>query len=388
VASITRFDLDYPQLLLVVFALCVSAALLAVAGTSSASFGAYNADWNGASGLDGEASAVGVDAQPIRETAAYGDVPANGTIAVVLAPDDPYGPDAVGRLDRFVREGGTLLVAGDYGPYANALLADLGVNARLDGRTLRDERYYYRSPALPIARNVSEHRYTRDVSQLTLNHGTAVQRTESGGPNASNRSRVLVNSSAFAYLDGDSNGRLDGGEELGRYPVAVVEPMGEGRVVVVSDPSVFINAMLDRPENREFVRTLFGAHERVLLDGSHTAGVPPLALAVLVIRDSPFLQVLLGTGALGFIGLLARRPSPIGRARSRLERRNEGNGRSAGIARSGEVRETGVEIESTDIGPEAIEAYLVERHPDWDRERVRRVIRGIKNYRFNDRKDD
>jgi hypothetical protein len=388
VASITRFDLDYPQLLLVVFALCVSAALLAVAGTSSASFGAYNADWNGASGLDGEASAVGVDAQPIRETAAYGDVPANGTIAVVLAPDDPYGPDAVGRLDRFVREGGTLLVAGDYGPYANALLADLGVNARLDGRTLRDERYYYRSPALPIARNVSEHRYTQDVSQLTLNHGTAVQRTESGGPNASNRSRVLVNSSAFAYLDGDSNGRLDGGEELGRYPVAVVEPMGEGRVVVVSDPSVFINAMLDRPDNREFVRTLFGAHERVLLDGSHTAGVPPLALAVLVIRDSPFLQVLLGTGALGFIGLLARQPSPIGRARSRLERRNEGNGRSAGIARSGEVRETGVEIESTDIGPEAIEAYLVERHPDWDRERVRRVIRGIKNYRFNDRKDD
>jgi len=373
------FDLDYPQLLLVVFALGVAAALVAVVGTSSATFGAYNARWDGASGLEGEASAVGIDSQLLRDTTEYGDVPPNGTIAVVLAPEEPYEPEAAGRLGQFVREGGTLLIADDYGSYTDPLLADLGVDARLDGRTLRDERYYYRSPALPVASNVSEHRYTEGVSQLTLNHGTAIRRVESGAESGANSTEVLVNSSAYAYLDSDGNEALDGNETLAQYPVAVVEPVGAGQVVLVSDPSVFINAMLDRPGNGEFIRTLFAAHERVLIDQSHTAAVPPLALAVLLIRDSPLLQALLGVGALGVVGAVARRPAVLTAVGSRVARR---------VGRKGNGNEERTDLEDGSLGPEAIDAYLRERHPDWEPERVRRITRGVKNYRSKSRNDD
>jgi hypothetical protein len=372
-------DLDYPQLLLIAFAVCVAAALVAVVGTSSATFGTYNARWDGASGLEGEASAVGIDSQLARDTAEYGDVPPNETIAVVLAPEEPYEPEAAGRLGRFVREGGTLLIADDYGSYTDPLLADLGVDIRLDGRTLRDERYYYRSPALPIARNVSEHRYTEDVSQLTLNHGTAIRGVESGAESDSNGTKVLINSSTYAYLDSDGNERLDGNETLAQYPVAVVEPVGAGQVLVVSDPSVLINAMLDRPGNRAFVRTLFGAHERVLIDQSHTAAVPPLALAVLVLRDSPLLQVLLGAGALAVVGVAARRPAVLAGMGSRVARQ-------VGRGERGERERT--EGEDGSLGPDAIEAYLRERHPDWEPERIERITREVKNYRSNDRNHD
>ena len=52
----------------------------------------------------------------------------------------------------------------------------------------------------------------------------------------------------------------------------------------MSDPSIAINAMLEREGNRAFVRSLFGGHESVILDYSHATGFPPLALAVLLLR--------------------------------------------------------------------------------------------------------
>lgn len=366
-------DLDYPQLLLGAVTLCVGVALVAAVGTSTASFGVFNAGWDGASGLREEASAVGTESEIVRNTTRYTNAPANGTIAVVISPERSYGPESTTRLRRFVRRGGTLLVADDFGTETNALLADLGVRARLDGRTLRDDRYNYRSSALVVARNVSDRPLTRDVDQLTLNYGTAIDpsRADVSGPN---RTAVLANTSEFAYLDTNANGEIDGNETLGRYPVATAEPVGEGRVVVVSDPSVFINAMLDRPDNRAFLRALLSGHERMLLDYSHVTRLPPLAAAVLAIRDSPFLGLLLGGVALGVVGLWGRRPRWLRRLVVRLRgiagRRDANGGRMA------------------EIGQREIAAFVAKRHPDWDDDRVERVTRGVMMRRYNDRNNE
>ncbi|PSP73812.1 DUF4350 domain-containing protein [Halobacteriales archaeon QS_3_64_16] len=363
------FGLEYPQLLLVGFALCVAGALVVAVGTSSASFGVYNAGWDGASQLREEASAVGTDSEIVRNTTRYKTVPANGTIAVVLSPDQLYGPGSTADLRRFVENGGTLLVADERGAGVNGLLSGLGVSARLDGRSLRDERHNYRSPALVTARNVTNHPLTRDVEQLTLNYGTAIDIERSGGAD-STRPTILVNTSSFAYLDTDSNGEIDDSERLGQYPVATTEPVGEGRVVVVSDPSIFINAMLDRPDNRAFLRTVVGAHDRLLIDYSHTARLPPLVLAILAMRESSALQLLFGAGALGIVGLWGYRPvwlrQPIVGLRDLFDR----NGKSS-------APETGID------GNE-IAALLADRHPDWEDDRVRRVTRGIMMHRHDD----
>jgi hypothetical protein len=205
---------------------------------------------------------------------------------------------------------------------------------------------------MPVARNVTATGPLTDgVDRLTLNHGTVLR----PGANAS----VLVATSAFAYLDGDRDATLDDDEVLAERPVVTSEALGAGRVIAVSDPSLFVNAMLDRSGNRAFVTNLFATGDRVLLDYSHSTGVPPLAAAVLVLRKSGLLQAgvgLVGVAAVGAWGAGLTRP---------LARRLIGASRPEGGS------------DPAVMDAEAMAAYLSRRHPDWDVERVRRVTQGV-----------
>lgn len=382
-----------PRAVLAALTVAVVLAVVVAASTTSAAFGVYNAAWDGAAGLDDVAGEAGVDARVVLDADAYPTDPAtaNGTVAVVLAPESAYAPAEVDRLDRFVAAGGTLVVAEDFGAGGNDLLAALGTATRFDGRLVRDEREPYRSPAMPLATGVADAPLTRGVDRLTLNHGTVLRvpngsatggRTDAGTGNASDDAtapvRVLVRTSPYAYLDGDRDGELDDDESLAARPVVAVERVGDGRVVAVSDPSLFINAMLERPGNRQFVRNLAAdapvtdngtgtgtgtgsgaatgatsdegpardgvvtasptptptstAGERVLLDYSHAGGQPPLAVALLVVRDAPLLQALLGGAGIGAVIAWAGRGALRARARelrstgSRPDRDDDGAG--------------------------------------------------------------
>lgn len=342
-----RFDIGYPQLVLAALTVVTVVGLVFAASSSGAAFGSYNSAWDGASELRTQAKAVGTDSEIIRETNRYSTIPPNGTLAVILSPQHSYGPTETDRIRSFVRNGGTLLIAEDFGRYTNPLLDAIGAHARITGQLLRDEQYNYRSTALPIARNISNATVMDGIDELTLNHGSPVE------PNGAT---VLASTSDVAYIDSNHNGELDTSEEIGTSPVATVESVGEGRVFVVGDPSLFINTMLDRSGNRAFVHALFGAHDRVLLDYSHAGGLPPLSVALLIVRDAPILQILLGALGIGAIGLCVRRPRFVKRL----------------------TNPTAADTESSIItGSDELAAFVRERHPEWDDERTERVIQGI-----------
>jgi hypothetical protein len=351
--SVKRFLPDYPTIVLVGLVIVVGATLVFAASTSTVAFGVYNPSWDGTSELRSQADAADLESDVLRDTNGYTSTPAEGTLAVILSPQSEYGPAEADRLASFVQNGGTLLVAGNTA-YANDVLASIGANARFDGRLLRDDQQYYRSPALPIAPNVSSHRFTAGVERLTLNHGTAV---------VPNNSTVLINSSEFAYLDTNSNGEIDDNESLGTRAVVTIEQIGNGRVVAVSDPSIFINTMLERSGNRAFIRALFQEHERLLLDYSHAGELPPLAVALLVLRDTPLLQFVLGCIGIAVVGVAVRLPELLARVRERW---------------------TGSEHTVPGAAPEELAAVVRQRHPDWDEERVQRVIQAIISRREKD----
>lgn len=339
-----------------VLALTVVATLVVSAATSTASFSAYNGAWDGGSRLDAELAAAGATPEFVTDTGRYATLPPAETVAVVLSPDEPYASAEAARVAAFVRAGGTLVVADDFGPHANALLAAVGARARLDGRLLRDDQYHYRASAFPVATVRSD--ALPGAETVTLNHATAV---------VVDGAVVAAASSRYAYLDDDADGELDAGERLGPYAVATVEPVGAGRVVVLGDPSVLINTMLDRPGNRAFLAALVGDADVAAVDVSHRTGTPPLVAAAVAIRETPALQVALGLGGVlavaAWVGLLAPLTGRLPRVR---------RGGPGGDAERGDG-----------VDPAVLAAHLAGRHPDWDPVRVHRVADALARSGFD-----
>ncbi|SDM92285.1 protein of unknown function [Halogranum gelatinilyticum] len=348
-------------MLLVALLGVVVIAFVIAASTSTTAFGVYNNAWDGASELQNQAEASGVEGEIILNTSQYPTVQANTTVAFVLSPGQAYSPRETEQVSQFVREGGTLVVAEDFGPHSNSLLSAVGANASVDGRPLRDEQNLYRSPAMPVATNVTNTSLTRDVEQLTINHGTVVE------PNGT---QVLVRSSEFSYLDTNGNEELDENESLQEHPVVTVESVGEGRVVVVSDPSLFINTMLEQPGNQQFAENVLTAHDRVLLDYSHAGQQPPLAVALLSLRSTPLLQVVFGSVGIGAIALWLQPPTALKRVLGREESRPAES------------------VVDGPAGEAALLTYLRRHHPEWEESRTQRVITGILDHQQDDSDND
>lgn len=356
-------DWTYPQLLLGGLLIALAIAVVVAASTSSTALGAFNAGWDGTSDLREQANAVDTDASIVLNTTAYSKTTPNETVAVILSPDETYDQGDQRRLRQFVQAGGTLVIAEDFGSQGNTLLNAVGANSRFDGQVLRDERHYYRSPALPIAPNVTTETVTTDVGRLTLNHGTVVE------ANNSTNTTTLIRSSEYSYLDENQNGELDTTERLGRRPIVIRETVGDGTVYVVSDPSLFINAMLERQGNKQFIRNLFALQDHVLLDYSHYSSQPPLTVTLLTLQKTPLLQVLLSL--LGIGAVLGWRD----------------------LMRIGEYTTDGIRRDKQQIDPgpvdsEALRSYLKRKHPEWEEQRIRRVMRGILMHRREEFDDE
>lgn len=357
-----------PQLVLYALVIVLCGALVVSASTSGAAFGAYNPAWDGTSEVRGLAQTHS-DSTLTLSTDRYQSTEASNTLAVILAPSESYTQAELTTIHEFVADGGTLLVADNFDsapagpPYGNTILESVGATARFDGALLRDEQNYYRSPVLPVATNVSTHPYTDDVSELSLNYATAIELGDA---------ETLVSTSAVAYLDRNRSGTLDGAESVGRYPVVGIESVGNGSVVTVSDPSVFINGMIDQGGNSEFAIALFTAHQRVIIDYSVGGATPPLAVVTTVIGTTPLLQGLLGGGSMLIIWFIAVRPhAPVWALQQWANRLPE------------PVKEL-LSIEmSTDLEPSAqpskseLIAYLHEEHPDWERSRIEQIVASI-----------
>lgn len=283
-----------PRLLLYALVFAVGGALLVGGATSTAVFGAFNTDWDGTSELRDTAEMSGSDPVIVRNTTRYDDY-GSEDIAFVLAPTESYSERDAESVQSFVERGGTLVVADQEGTHSHPLLAAVGANARVNGSTLRDEQNYYRGAALPVADTIEgeDHRLVQNVSSVTLNHGTAVE------PNGAT---VLISSSRFAYLDLDDSGGLSGTDTIGSYPVVTVESIGDGEVVLVSDPSLFINVMQIQENNRAFTAALVNGTDHTVVDVSHAASPPPLVIALLTIRNSAVLSLGIGLGATVIIG--------------------------------------------------------------------------------------
>jgi hypothetical protein len=251
------------RLALLAFAAVVVLAIGWFGATSSGAYDPYNPGSDGTSDLR-----QSLEADPDREYAAVDSYDAlEADDAALVVPDSEADDEAAESAATFVDEGGTLIVLAD-DPAANEFLAAVDAETRLEDGTLRDDRHHHRGPAMAIATETADHELTAGVERLGLDRATALE------PNGAT---VLATTSDSSYLaDGPDSSR---GEDdvLGPRPVATVESVGEGTVIVVGDATVATNGGLEREDNAELLANGYGDADRVAVFAPGFDGPPPLS---------------------------------------------------------------------------------------------------------------
>lgn len=311
-----------PRIVLLTLTITVFAALVFAFLTAGGAFDTFNPTWEGTSDLRTDTGDA--ESQVLLSAEGYERLETNRTVVFIIAPTkEPTAADGT-RIQQFVSNGGTLIIADDFGPHGNAVLADVGAEARIDGALLRDELEYAAGPTFPIAGNVTEHRYTTDVERLTLNHGSAVR---------ANGANVLIRTSPVAYLDQTATGNLTEGDEVGGHPVVTEEAVGNGTVLTVSDPSIFINTMLAKPDNGVFAAAILDGYDRAVFDYAHRESRSSLAVALVLLRQTPLVQgVVIFLGAAGVFAAARGRSFPVNRLTDWLSRVSPTVATALGIA--------------------------------------------------------
>lgn len=205
-------------------------------------FAPDNAEWNGLSELLAVAAEHGVQLEVVERL----DVGTLGPSAALLVVGPQHEPTIDG-LSALLRAGARIALADDHGATAEVLRA-----FRIDRHTPsgRGELALRGNDALLVARPIGPHALSLRVDALVTNHPMAIHHGEL--------------EPIFAFGESDA--------------LVLAGAVGTGRLVVISDPSVLINNMLELGGNRRFAANLL----------RYLAGITPG-----VSGDGPVRQVLL-----------------------------------------------------------------------------------------------
>jgi len=233
--------------------LLAAGAVYAHATTTTEDYSRYNTGWNGTSNFAAE------------EIHNLVDLPAGATL-LILAPEKEFSAAEVGYLRGFLDGGGNVILADKDGA-ANTLLADLGSRIRIQPGNLSSLDRDHADPRLFRVRVTGNATLFAGIETLLVNHPAEV----TGG-------EPLLETSLLTWDDTNGDGRVSDGETFGRRAVCA----GEDNLIVLGDPSLFINAML--PENPRFIE-----NHPVLIDAAHsrTGTKNPIINTLTWFRETP-----------------------------------------------------------------------------------------------------
>ena len=215
-----------------------------------------NPAWNGYSELN-----KGINAASL---ASLSDLPSTGDgTALIVVPYEQFTSAELSEVNSYVSSGGTLILMDDYG-YGNQVLSSLGLNTKFSGQTLLDPLFDYKNKWFPTITDFADTQANVNVTSISFNHATYLNSTAD--------MTVIAYSSEFSFADVNGNSTWDSGELSGPLPVAAYTKLGQGYVVVISDPSLAINGMINQGNNLELANKT--AHikagvSQVYIDQSH-----------------------------------------------------------------------------------------------------------------------
>jgi hypothetical protein len=197
-------------------ALIAAAVLFALDAPARADIPDYDPTskaWNGMASFVAVAEGAGYEVVPVAALQ-WGELDRDDVLVMVY-PQEWVDPQ---RLASFLEAGGSALIADDFGMARDAFTR-LGL-ARAEVGEPNAGAYWDNRMYAPIAASIAQHPITAGVDQVVTNHPAVLTRVEGATP-------------VVSFGNGDA--------------VVVAGERGPGRFAVVSDPSIFINRMLEFP---------------------------------------------------------------------------------------------------------------------------------------------
>ena len=203
--------------------ICTVAMAVAMAGAARADddYDPRSREWNGLARLVDLARDEGAVIETPSELDLGALSPEDGVLLVYPHADLP-----VASLAGFMRDGGRLALADDFGT-GDELLDVYRIHR--EAASTGDATHLRGNPNLPVAQPHARHVLTDGLTAIVANHPS-----------------TLYHAELEPLLAFDSGGRA----------LVLAGAVGEGRLVAVGDPSVLINNMLELRDNERFARNL------------------------------------------------------------------------------------------------------------------------------------
>lgn len=270
------------------------------------------------------------------------------SVLVVLGATLDFSIIETSALIDFFDRGGCLVIADDFGS-GNRILDNLAVlspnvtsledmftlisQVRFDGRLLLDANSNDGGkPLLPVITSFN------DGGEIFHNTQRVIMNYATGITGASSNFRVLASSSDNSWVTSSwedpayDSERDDawGGDDPGPFSLMGTMQIGHGLLVLISDPSIFVNDMIIRGDNRLFAEELFtylaqrANTNTIIIDHYHLSWVlsSPVLLVGLMLGQTTYLSTnwLLAPLAPILAVFTVRRYLPFGRPKKRAPR--------------------------------------------------------------------
>ena len=272
--------------------MAIAIALLIVSMTapvvsSSADFSIFNSGWNGTSDLavltyhlgkfapSFTVQSTGTDITIEQLALSSTHLDPGGSALVIIGPTKTFTTSEGTLVGDFVRNGGKLLLADDFGT-GNSLLQKMGASSRFSGDLVMDLAYE-KQPEFSVLFDLTPDPVTHNVSTVLLNYPSSLIIDSAS-------TETLASSSIASWLDTNGNRLQEWGEPRGPYPMLAREHLGSGSILLLSDPSALINGMRDQMDNAVLGDNLIDEVSRertaVYFDESHRNFFDPVLVTM------------------------------------------------------------------------------------------------------------
>ena len=218
--------------------------------TTGEDFSRYNVGWTGTS-----AFSATLDRHTTNDIVSPADLDRYaGTTLLVIAPDHSFTAEEGSAYRDFVSRGNTLFLADDFGT-GPSLLRAMGSAIVLRQERLSSLDRAFSDPYIIVSYPSADTWSVKTGSPVLLNEAGTLE----GG-------EKLLESTAFSWEDTVRDRQLGSNESLQRFTVMAQEKIGNGTLIVLADPSVFINGMADPGYGNAAFRAAIAQHSPLLID--------------------------------------------------------------------------------------------------------------------------